>query len=192
MGVPATGNSRISERRNRKMAERLEVSTQTITLQEIRRREREERRADVLKRLMAVRLAAEDQLTRKEIAKVISCHPNRLAEWIRRFNEAGFDGLESQPGKGRKPLLSKDQIETLIAWVKDGPRADRNGFEEWSIPRLCQLIEREFRIHYTPNGVYYLLQRLGLMSVNGKRITWKTDRADAEESEQLAANGTMA
>lgn len=143
------------------MAKRLKVFFPETTLKELKRREQSEKKEWVRVRFQAVRLVWEGKLKNKEIASFLQVHKNRIAEWVRRFNEGGFEGLEDRPGRGRKSVLVAEQMRQIRTWVEEGP--DKNSpYSQWTGPLLHQHIQKEFDVEMSIDNVYKILKKLGL------------------------------
>ena len=99
--------------------------------------------------------------TPDQIAADLQCHPQTVRVHVARFNQQGIDGLGVQPGSGRKPRLTADDIERIKAALKRGPEA--LGYETglWTAWRVADLIERECGVTYHPGHVWKVLRALG-------------------------------
>jgi transposase len=76
--------------------------------------------ADWIRRAqMVVRSWAGQRTTR--IAAGLGCHPQTVRERLARFNAEGVDGLDDQPGGGRKRRLTEDERSRIIALVATDP-----------------------------------------------------------------------
>ena len=56
----------------------------------------------------------------------------RVMYWVKRFLDKGLDGLETQPGRGRKPILGKGDEQA----VRDAIRKHRQ-----SVEKACAEVE---------------------------------------------------
>ena len=45
----------------------------------------------------------------KEIAEVLGCCEVAVNNWLKRYKEAGFEGLRTKAGRGRRPILDPQQ-----------------------------------------------------------------------------------
>jgi transposase len=76
-------------------------------------------------------------------------------------SEKGEKGLKASGRAGRKPLLHAKQRARLTSRLLEGP--EKLGYETplWTCPRVADLIERKFGIHYHAGHVWKLLRQLG-------------------------------
>jgi transposase len=70
-------------------------------------------------------------------------------------------GLQGHAASGRPSKLLPRQQNALLRLLKKGAR--RGGFptERWTLPRVQQVIQREFGVSYHPKYLGRLLRRLG-------------------------------
>lgn len=71
-----------------------------------------------------------------------------LQLWIKRFNDAGIDGITYRPKSGRPRVVPADQVAQEILPVVDDPgRADRH---HWTVVSLCGWLkeQRDWEISY--------------------------------------------
>ncbi len=68
-----------------------------------------------------------------------------LQLWIKRFNDAGIDGITYRPKSGRPRSLSSEEIKTQILPIVDDPStADRF---HWTVVSLCGWLKSEQKIN---------------------------------------------
>ena len=60
-------------------------------------------------------------------AKLGAMDPQRLRDWVRRFNEAGPEGLIDRKPAGAARRLSAEQEAELTALIEAGPDFERDG-----------------------------------------------------------------
>jgi transposase len=87
-------------------------------LQALFRQEREARRAKRIWIVWQARLGR----TAPQIAQGIGLSRRAVQEWVRRYNGEGLDGLETQSGQGREPILSEHEQQLVAQRVADGPQ----------------------------------------------------------------------
>ena len=76
--------------------------------------------ANQARRLLAV-AAIYDGKGREEAARLGGMDRQTLRDWMHRFNQCGPDGLINAKPPGRRPKLSKEQMEELGRLVESGP-----------------------------------------------------------------------
>ena len=149
-----------------------------ISLEEIKQREASEKRKLIADRIRAVRLAAEGEYQYAEIARICG-RSSRLftTKWIKRFNQAGFEGLETQEGQGAPRILEKEEQEILVEWMND-PEA--HGYNTWTAPRLMKKIKEEFNKEPSEQCIYDYLSRLGFKHRKARPTPSKADKQELE------------
>jgi transposase len=86
-------------------------------------------------------------------------YPRRTVQrWIARYNQAGIKGLIDNPRTGRPTKLSVDKQEQFCNQVDAGPSDAKATLYGKDIQRI---LEKDFGVIYTLDGVYKLLHRLG-------------------------------
>ena len=83
--------------------------------------------------------------------------------WLRMATDGGLESLTVKPSGGSEPKLSPEQLDQVRRWlVGKDPRQLQFDFALWTRDMVRELIEREFGVTYTPQGVGLLLRRMGL------------------------------
>jgi transposase len=73
--------------------------------------------------------------TRQEdVARQLGCSSLKVSKWTARYRRWGLAGLDDQPGRGRKPSLPPERIETVITQVSQPPA----GRERWSTRSMAK------------------------------------------------------
>ncbi len=77
-----------------------------------------------------------------EIADIIGCCEMAVNNWIKRYQSQGIQGLNTKPGRGRKPILDQ---QNNFEQVKTAVQANR---QRLSVARteLEQALEKQFSI----------------------------------------------
>lgn len=58
----------------------------------------------------------------KEVGAIMKCHPVSVNSWVARYKALGIEGLHTTKGRGRKPILQKEQDEAM---VKEAVKSNR-------------------------------------------------------------------
>jgi len=64
-----------------------------------------------------------------------------LQLWIKRFNDAGIDGITYRPRPGRPRTIAPEDVRTKILPVVDDPRS--SGRYQWTLVSLCGWLKEE-------------------------------------------------
>jgi len=120
------------------------------------RRERDALRRD---RLRAVLLAL-DGAEAEEIAARIGRSRRSVQDWVYRYRDGGIERIHPPRRPGRTPKLPREREAELRARLDAGPRPE-DGVCTLRGRDVVRILEREFGVKYTLDGVYDLLERLG-------------------------------
>ncbi|HFD31970.1 MAG TPA: helix-turn-helix domain-containing protein [Gammaproteobacteria bacterium] len=76
-------------------------------------------KSPIFSRRCHIILLKSEQRTSKEIAKIFGITDQAVNNWVKRYEASGIAGLQTKPGRGRKPILNKEQdAEKVKAAVK--------------------------------------------------------------------------
>jgi transposase len=112
--------------------------------------------------------------------------------WHRRWKaagggEAGDEALRPRIPKGRESLLSAEQLDSIPRLLEQPPSAyalaDLGA--DWSLPLVVKLLEREFGIAYTEQGVWKILDRLGIRFQTPAALLATLSRARRKQRKSL-------
>jgi transposase len=135
--------------------------------QRVRAAAREAENADQARRLLATAAAYEGQ-DRTTAAKLGAMDPQRLRDWVRRFNDAGPQGLIDRKPAGAARRLTAEQEAELTALIEAGPEFERDGVVRWRCVDLQQLILTRWNIAYHERTIGKLLRRLGFRHISAR------------------------
>src|SRR4051812_2670089 len=150
---------------------------------------REAKDADQARRLLAIAAAYEGQ-DRSAAAKIGAMDPQRLRDWVRRFNAAGPDGLIDRKPAGAARRLSAAQEAELAALIEagpdvEGPDVERDGVVRWRCIDLQKLILARWNIAYHERTIGKLLRRLGFGTSRRARAISGRTRPGSRRSKKL-------
>jgi transposase len=122
---------------------------------------RAERNALQRDRYRAVLLALSGEQA-PAIARSLGRSRRSVQDWVYAYRDGGIEAL--QPGKstGRPVKLPRQQEQAFKQRVKAGPTQADGGVCTLRGEDIRRLLEREFGVSYTLQGVYDLLDRLDL------------------------------
>ena len=141
---------------------------------------REAKDADQARRLLAIAAAYEGH-DRTTAAKIGAMDPQRLRDWVRRFNAAGVEGLIDRKPAGAARRLTPEQEAELAALIEAGPEFARDGVVRWRCIDLRQLILTRRNIAYHERTIGKLLRRLGFRHISARPRHLGQDPAQIEE-----------
>lgn len=148
--------------------------------QRVRAAAREARDAAQGRRLPAIAAAYEGQ-ERTTAAKLGAMDPQRLRDWVRRFNAAGPEGLIAGKPAGAARRLSAEQATELTALIEAGPDFARDHVVRWRCVDLQQLILSGWNVAYHERTIGKLLRRLGFRHISARPRHLGQDPARIEE-----------
>lgn len=129
------------------------------SLEELKNWARKQKNARVRIRAQAVVLAREGK-TAPQIAAVLGAARRAVQTWVQRYNRGGIEGLSEGHHSGKPPRLGREQEEKLKARLDGGALPD-DGVCTLRGSDVQRILEKEFNVIYSLQGVYKLLHRLG-------------------------------
>jgi len=151
----------------------------------VRAAAREAKDADQARRLLAI-AAAYDGQGRTAAARIGAMDPQRLREWVHRFNTTGPEGLIDRKPAGAARRLSAEQEVELAALIEAGPDFARDGVVRWRCVDLRQVILTRWNITYHERTIGKLLRRLGFRHISARPRHLGQDPAQLEEFKKTA------
>jgi transposase len=150
-------------------------------LQALMHRERDALRRD---RYRAVTLA----LQRKqavEIADRLDRSRRSVQDWVYAYRDGGLDAIHPRPRPGRKPKLPRERESELKARLDAGPRPE-DGVCTLRGKDVVRILEAEFGVTYSLDGVYDLLERLNYSCLSPRPRHEKNDPAPQQQFKEQA------
>ena len=96
-------------------------------------------------RVMAVRAVREMNLSPELIAKSYNVNRSCIYRWLKKYDEGGYDALESRMAPGADPLITPEMDEWLKQTILTCTPVDFGyATNLWTCPILVKLIEHEF------------------------------------------------
>jgi len=128
------------------------------------------------RRQLAVRRVAEGY-SAEEVADFLEVAPRSVWRWLADFRRHGDAGLAARPGLGLgpPPKLTHTQEKIALRWLSDSPREYGFSTDLWSAPRLAQLIEQEFGVHFHPHYLSTWLRQRGYTPQKPRRVHREQD-----------------
>ena len=96
-----------------------------------------------------------------DVAEELGVHPHSVARWMAAYRAKGKAGLAAAGRHGRHALLGEAEKEKLKVILKKGPAPYGYEIGLWTLPRIAQMIEKEFGIGYSEPHVWRILQGIG-------------------------------
>jgi transposase len=112
------------------------------------------------RRLKAVALK-EQGLKPVEIARRLNATRRSVRRWLRAYNHKGLAALARKPSPGRPSHLTPRQRQGLVKGLLKGASPYGFATDLWTCPRIAQLIERRYGVHYHVAAIPRLMAGLG-------------------------------
>lgn len=128
----------------------------------------------VAKRLHAVLLCGGGRSS-GEISSLLQAPRSKVSEWLRLYEDHGYEGLLEGHRSGRPRYLSLEQEVQLSDIIESGPTAYGFPGGVWTAPMITRVIETEFNIAYHPGHVCRLLHELKFSIQRPRRKLAKAD-----------------
>ena len=108
------------------------------------------------------------------------------ANWVKRFNQEGIDGLDDKPRSGKPPTHPTGVKSQLISLALQKPASLGYPFQLWTLNRLQTVFLERQSIHLSDSTIWTWLENEGL---NWKRQqSWFRD-ADQHDPEFVEKRG---
>jgi len=123
--------------------------------------------ANQARRLLSL-AAIYDGKDREEAARIGGMDRQTLRDWVHRFNQCGPDGLINAKSPGRRPTLSKEQMEELGRLVEAGPDPEKDGFARWRCVDLKRVLGARFAVDLSEVSLGRILKKLGFSHISAR------------------------
>jgi len=100
----------------------------------------------------------------REVARWVEVSPASVLRWKSALDAGGEEALKAKPHPVRACRLSGEQKQALVETLRKGPLAAGFPTDLWTLPRVAQVIERQFGVTYHPGHVWYILRELNWSS----------------------------
>jgi len=162
------------------MGAALEIRTDLASPPQLRRLARRERSPRTATRMLAIAGALEGK-SRAEAARLAGMERQALRDAVTRYNAEGLEGLRDRPKPGRPSALAEAEQALLLDAIFRGPDRARDGCVDWTLPALCDWLERRFGKRLHPASLSRVVRRLDLSRQKTRPL-----HPDADERAQAA------
>jgi transposase len=129
------------------------------TLEDLKTLYRSEKNAKLAQRIHGLYLASKG-LTSPEVMTITGASRRTIQQWVHKYNKQGISGLKDKPRPGKPTKLPRKKELNFRKRIEIGPtKAD--GVSVLNGPVIRRILEREFGVLYSRQGLYDLLHRLG-------------------------------
>ena len=113
-----------------------------------------------VRRRQAAQWFAAGRETQGAIARRLGVSRQSVMRWYRAWRQGGRAALRAAGRAGRKPRLAPEQMASIEAALRQGPRVHGFRTNLWTLPRVARLIKRLTDVQYHPGHVWRLLGAL--------------------------------
>lgn len=153
-------------------------------LRDMARRERN-RRLHERYRAVILALEGEDAPT---IAKTLDRGRRTVQDWVYLYRDGGIEALPPKRQPGRRQKLPPEREDELRARIDGGPAASDRGVCTLRGLDLQRILEQEFGVKYSLQGVYDLLHRLGYSCLAPRP---RHEKSDPEKMERFKRHAPL-
>jgi putative transposase len=111
------------------------------------------------------------------IAALLKTTPQTVCQWVREYRRGGAAALAANPASGRPPKLDRRKRQALVGCLLKGASAFGFATDLWTCPRIAQLIEHRYRVHYHVDAVPRVMASLGFSPSEARTPSGRTGRA---------------
>ena len=129
------------------------------TTEALRSLYRTEKNAKLAQRIHGVYLASKG-LTCPEIVAITAVARRTIQQWVQKYNQQSIAGLRDKPRPGTPTKLPRKKEIQLKKRIEAGP-TKTDGVSVLNGPAIRRILEHEFGVLYSRQGLYDLLHRLG-------------------------------
>lgn len=136
------------------------------------------------RRRTAIELLQQNMMI-KDVAAAVHASTSSVKRWRDAYEAQGDAGLNSIPHEGRSPRLNEKQRKQLTRMLLKGAQASGYTNDLWTCPRVAEVIERLFGVHYHVDHIGKLLHRLGWSVQKPERRARERDEAAIAQWRQV-------
>jgi transposase len=96
-----------------------------------------------------------------EVTRALGVGSGTVTRWCQAYGSKGDEGLAPKRHPGPKPKLLTYQRELLRKRLLKGPKAHGFSTDLWTCPRIADVIERHYGVHYHVDHIPKLMASLG-------------------------------
>ena len=129
------------------------------TLNQLQRLYRTQTNARLARRIQGVYLAKMG-LTCPQIMKITGSARRTVQQWLAKYNKGGLNELSAKPRPGQPTKLPRHQEQEFCRRLEAGP-TQKDGVAVLNGSAIRRILQREFGVLYSGQGLYDFLHRLG-------------------------------
>lgn len=150
------------------------------TTKELKTLYRGQEDARLARRIHAVYLASKGWSC-LDIVAITGAGRRTVQQWVHKYNKHGIDGLTDRSRPGQPTKLPRKAESRFCKRIEAGPTKE-DGVSVLNGPAIRRILEREFGVLYSRQGLYDLLHRLGYSCLCPRP---RHEKADPQLQEQF-------
>jgi transposase len=137
-------------------------------------------------RKIAVQAVRENGHSPEVVAKVLNFNRSCIYEWLKRYDEGGYEALESRKPPGAKPLITREMEGWLEETVLNSTPV-QHGYDTnlWTRDILAEMLKKEFGVSVSGLSVSLHLRKLGL---SYQKPSYRDVARDEQEVEHFVSD----
>ena len=116
-------------------------------------------------------------LSQAEVARLLEVRSGSVSRWMKAYRHGGSKALAAHRHPGPKPKLNARQRQGLVQRLLAGPQANGYATDLWTCPRIADLIEQRYGVHYHVDHIVRLLRTLHFTPQRPQRQAIERDPA---------------
>ncbi|WP_321155666.1 winged helix-turn-helix domain-containing protein [Psychrobacter sp. LV10R520-6] len=108
-----------------------------------------------------------------DIAKDLYIHPETARRTKKRYLQRGLDSIYDRPRRGRHSKLAESDIDAFKAMIVSEQEKRAGG--RLTGQDIQQIAKEHYNAHYTVNGIYEMLKRIGMSWISARSQHPKAD-----------------
>ena len=109
------------------------------------------------------------------IARLLNTTPPSVWRWRKVYRRRGRKGLAAKPVPGRPARLNPRQRRSLVNRLLKGAMAHGFATDLWTCPRIAQVVEVHYGVHYHVDHIPRLMASLGFSCQKPERRAIERD-----------------
>jgi len=96
------------------------------------------------------------------VATFLEVSERTVGRWMNAYRRGGEAALAARPHPGPPARLAADQQAEVLSWLHHNPQEFGFDTDLWTAPRVAQVIEQQWAVHYHPRYLNAWLQARGV------------------------------
>lgn len=120
-------------------------------------------------------------MTQSDVARKYDVNPSSVCRWNKALKEKGLDGVKRSKAPGAKSKLSEEQQHKLREIILKGAVAYGYKTDLWTLRRVAEVVQKEFKVSYHFRSLSDVLHRIGLSPQKPKRYAAERNQTAVQQ-----------